>query len=373
MPAFNPASLSVKGKRKSFAVPSVSSLYLRVSETGTKTWLLKYKVGSVQRKYTIGRYPELSLTVAKKEALRIRGSVSLGHDPQEERREDRKALTIKAIAELYIEKHAKPRKRTWANDAKQLKRDVLPHIGNLTKVTRQDVAKLIDRVNDRGSPIASNRLLACLSAMFNWAIREGLLEDNPARMISKRGVEQSRDRILTPVEIRRFWRGIDNAHPMSEPVRDLLRLALLTGQRRGEIAQKPEVDNGTWVLRHTKNNRTHRVPLAPMAAEIMSRRKGSFSAHSATRAWDRVRASLGLSDVRVHDLRRTFASNLAQLGVDRVVIAKCLNHVSIDRATITGAVYDRYNYEREKLAAFSLWEQTLAIIIQEDEADTSTK
>jgi hypothetical protein len=94
-------------------VPGVSSLYLRVSETGTKTWLLKYKIGSVQRKYTIGRYPELSLSIAKKEALRLRGSVSLGHDPQEERRQNRKALTVKAIAELYIEKHAKPKKRTW--------------------------------------------------------------------------------------------------------------------------------------------------------------------------------------------------------------------------------------------------------------------
>lgn len=364
MPTFNPASLTVTGKRKSFTVPGVSSLYLRVSETGTKTWLLKYKAGSVQRKYTIGRYPELSLATAKKEALRIRGAVSLGNDPQEERKAERKALTIKAIAELYIEKHAKPRKRTWDADDKQLKRDVIPHIGSMTKVTRQDVAKLIDRVADRGSPIASNRLLACLRCMFNWAIREGLIEDNPARMISKRGVEQSRDRILTPVEIKRFWCGIDTASPMSNDVRDLLRLALLTGQRIGEVAQKPEVDNGVWVLRHTKNKRLHRVPLAPIATEVMSRRKGSFSSHAGTRAWSRVRASLDLSDVRVHDLRRTVASNMAELGVDRIVIAKCLNHVSIDRATVTGAVYDRYNYEKEKRAAFEAWEQRLLSITQ---------
>jgi site-specific recombinase XerD len=117
--------------------------------------------------------------------LRISGSVSLGHDPQGERREDRKALTIKAIAELYIEKHAKPKKRTWEGEEKQLKRDVIPHIGNMTKVTRQDIAKLIDRVADRGSPVASNRLLACVRCMFNCAIREGLIEDNPACMISK--------------------------------------------------------------------------------------------------------------------------------------------------------------------------------------------
>jgi hypothetical protein len=174
MSSFNPSTLSVEGKRKSFAVPGVSSLYLRVSETGTKTWLLKYKVGTVQRKYTIGRYPELSLPVAKKEALRIRGSVSLGHDPQAERKEERKALTVKAIAALYIEKHAKPRKRTWRNDEKMLNRDVIPHIGNMTKVTRHDIAKLIDRVVERGSPIASNRLLACVRSMFNWAIRDGL-------------------------------------------------------------------------------------------------------------------------------------------------------------------------------------------------------
>ena len=138
MPNFNPATLTVEGKRKSFAVPGVSSLYLRVSETGTKTWILKYKAGSAQRKYTIGRYPELSLPVAKKEALRIRGSVSLGHDPQAERREDRKALTVKAMAAMYLEKHSKIRKKTWKCDERSLSRDVIPHIGNLTKVTRPD-------------------------------------------------------------------------------------------------------------------------------------------------------------------------------------------------------------------------------------------
>jgi integrase len=252
MPSFNPAALTAKGKRKSFPVPGVSSLYLRVSETGTKTWIIKYKAGSIQRKYTIGRYPELSLPVAKKEALRIRGSVSLGHDPQAERKEDRKALTVKAIAALYIEKHAKPRKRTWENDQRMLNRDVIPHIGNMTKVTRQDVAKLIDRVAERGAPIASNRLLACISTMFNFAIREGHLEVNPANMISRRGVERSRERVLSDEEIRTFWHGIATASPMSEPVRDVLRLALVTGQRIGECSRKPEVDNGVWILRQTR-------------------------------------------------------------------------------------------------------------------------
>jgi integrase len=71
---------------------------------------------------------------------------------------------------------------------------------------------------------------------------------------------------------------------------------------------------------------------------------------------------MGLSDARVHDFRRTFASNLAELGVDRIVLAKCLNHASIYRATVT-AVYDRYSYEKEKLAAFTLWEQKLLRII----------
>ena len=372
MPSFNPAALTVEGKRKSFSVPGVASLYLRVSESGTKTWLLKYKVGTVQRKYTIGRYPELSLPVAKKEALRIRGSVSLGHDPQADRKEDRKALTIRAIAAMYLEKHAKLRKKTWKSDQRQLNRDVIPHCGNMTKVTRHDIAKLIDKVAERGSPIASNRLLACVRSMFNWAIREGHIEVNPANMISRRGVEKSRERVLSDEEIRTFWYGIKTAKPMSDPVRDLLRLALLTGQRIGEIARKPEVDNGVWILRQTKNSRTHRVPLAPMAAEIMSKRRDSYSSHAASRAWGRTRKQMGMSDARVHDLRRTMASQMAQLGVDRVVIGKCLNHISVDRTTITGAVYDRYSYEKEKLAAFTLWEQRLLSIIQDPERVSST-
>jgi integrase len=223
MPSFNPATISVTGKRKSFAVPGVSSLYLRVSENGVKTWTLKYNVGSLQRKYTIGRYPELSLAVAKKEALRLRGVISLGNDPQGERKAKRAALTVKDIADLYIEKHAVPKKRTWESDRRHLDRDVIPFIGRQTEVTRRDIAALLDRVADRGSPIASNRLLACLRGMFNWAIREGHLEHNPAQNLSRRGIERSRERVLSDEEIVRFWHGLATAKPMSEDVRDLGR------------------------------------------------------------------------------------------------------------------------------------------------------
>jgi integrase len=363
MPSFNPANIIVTGKRKSFAVPGVSSLYLRVSENGTKTWTLKYKLGSLQRKYTIGRFPELSLAVAKKEALRLRGVISLGSDPQGERKAKRAALTVKEIADLYIQKHAMPKKRTWEADRRHLDRDVLPFIGNQSEVTRRDIAELLDRVADRGSPIASNRLMACVRGMFNWAIREGYVEHNPAQNLSRRGIERSRERVLSDDEIVRFWQGLPKAKPMSEEVRDLLRIALLTGQRIGEVTRRPEIADGVWILRQTKNGHVHRVPLLPMAAAIFARRTQGYGRFAATRAWTRVRASLGFADVNVHDLRRTMASQMASLGIDRVVIGKCLNHISIDRATITGAVYDRYSYEKEKVEAFRRWEEKLEHLI----------
>jgi integrase len=168
---------------------------------------------------------------------------------------------------------------------------------------------------------------------------------------------------LSEEEIAAFWHGLAPAKPMSDGVRDLLRIALLTGQRIGEVTRKPEIADGVWILRQTKNGHLHRVPLMPMAAEIFARRKRSYGGHAATRAWTRVRASLGLADVNVHDLRRTMASQMASLGVDRVVIGKCLNHVSVDRATVTGAVYDRHGYDKEKRTAFALWEEKLDKVI----------
>jgi integrase len=237
------------------------------------------------------------------------------------------------------------------------------HRFRLDEIDRRKVATLLGQIETSSGPIARNRLRATLSAFFAWAIAEGLVEINPVQGTGKAN-EGSRERVLTPEELRTLWRSLGD-----DRFADIIRLLLLTGQRRSEIAglQWDEVDLGRGMIvlppARTKNKRRHELPLSRQALAIIERqpRRNSSDYLFGERGFNnwnadgaRLDQRLGIAAWCIHDLRRTAATGMAELGVQPHIIEAVLNHVSGHKAGVAG-IYNRARYEGEMRSALQRW------------------
>jgi integrase len=371
-------------------------LVLRVTPRGVKSWAVVYRRRSDGRKrrYTIGNYPAVTLTEARDRAQQVLAAIARGDDPAGESQTRRTAITFARLAETWIQRHGRPNKspRALHDDRLMLKNDILPLIGPMKadEVSKRDVIAVLDRVVDRGARVRSNRVLALLRAIYRWGLAEDLVTSDPTLGVRPRTIERPRDRVLTDEEVRAFWCSLEVA-PMGASVRTILKLALLTGQRIGEIAGMAKTElslsagNPVWTQSgaRRKNRELNRVPLSPMAEnlirEALSRAgNGSYvfpsakgdlpiGPHAATRALVRARPMLAMAHFRVHDLRRTVATGMASLGVNPHTISLVLDHISAIRGTVTGAVYVKYAFDREKREALETWERHLIQIVESSE------
>lgn len=308
-------------------------LSLRVRPSGVRTWFLCYRHARRYRRFTIGRYPEIGLAEARKRAL---AGLRDG-DPAGSRVA---GLTFGALADRYLTKWAEPRKKSWQRD-KWMVHVIYGHAAHwqqrpVADITRGDVRLLLEKIPGSVFP---NRVRSLLSKIFAYAVQEDLVSTNPVTGTG-RNIERSRDRVLTDSEIILIWRTGNPVH----------MLRLLLGARGGEIQgmRQSEIDGSTWTIppERSKNGRSHVVPLAPLAMEILA-----SVDHVGDRLFAFRPAPVGIDGVRGHDLRRTCASRLSALGVPRVVIMKILNHVD---PSVT-AIYDRHGYEAEKRVALERW------------------
>jgi integrase len=328
--------------------------------------------------------------------MELRAAIARGDDPAAHRAAFRKLETVDELLDRFLKDYARARKRSAAEDERIFKKDVRPYIGQhkLGTVTRQDVLALANRVKDRGAGVAANRAVAALRKAFNWAKAEGhMAGENPAAGIEPRVKERSRDRVLSADEIRSFWTGLDKAK-MAPGTKIALRLALLTGQRIGEIcgAERVELNlsKAEWLIPgdRTKNGREHAVPLPRLAVKLFqdavslagestyvfpsrprsngNAAKQPLASHGVAHAMLDAREDLGLAKTpaTAHDLRRTVASNLAAMGFGENVVSRLLNHSSTVNRTVTGAVYVRYDYAPEKRRALEAWADELDRIIR---------
>jgi integrase len=374
---------------------------IRVSPHGRKSWVFMYWVDGVQKRMTFGVYSAMPLVEAHTALAKAREILAIGGDPggqlTKDKAEHRRSPTVNQLMDEYIEKWAKPRKRTWEEDARMLSKDVIPYLGRrkAKDIKRRDIILLIDEIVDRGSPIAANRTLRIIKKMFSFAVKRGVLDASPCMEIDAPAKENHRERVLTEDEIKMFWLGLENAK-MSDGTKLALKLLLVTAQRKGEVTQADwaEIDlkKGWWTIpkEKSKNERTHRVPLSKMAIDILKQAKEfsgdskwvfpsikgrSITPRSISRAIrnNSKKKSKGspkhtppygdffkIDHFTPHDLRRTATSMMTGLGIPELDVSKVLNHAI---QTVTSKHYNLYSYDNEKQTALRKWGRKLEAII----------
>jgi integrase len=387
--------LRARGAR--YEVGDLSGVRVVVHPSGRKAFVLRPRLYGKPIKITLDALPP-DIAAARDEATPILRMVRAGQDPRTVAadQESARPITFKELADDYIKRYAKPRKRTWEEDQAQLERDVLPRWGQRTaaSITRRDVLALLE-AKAQTAPTRANRLLACIRKLFNWAVEVDLLQGSPAAGVKPPSRENSRDRILSDAELIAFWRATGR---MGWPWGPYLRTLLLTIQREGEVAGmvRPELDLQAeaplWTLAavRTKAGRVHDVPLSPPVVDMLADAPeivvdgttGATSQLVFTRAGKamvsfshlkRELDKLMLAELRraakeagsdpskvevepwvLHDLRRTGASYMASRAVPVPVVAAILNHAPGSSQGIT-AVYNRYRYTAERRAALEAW------------------
>ncbi len=397
------AKPSPNGARLDYGIKGEHGLRLRVTgdKAGnvSKIWSLLYTRRSDGKKcrLTLGEYPALSLAEACRLAGRHRNAARDGQDPATERREARQAMTFRDLAELWFERHAKVKKRSWPEDERMIRCNLLPALGAIKAdaVSKADVLRMVHAIMDRGAKYQANRNLSLVRTVFNWGLNHDLVQANPALRIPMPAEEAERTRVLAPNEIRLFWAGIPSS-PMTRPIQIALQISLCTGMRIGEIltARKAELNlaESLWAIPGrrplpwekkpeggTKNKLDHLLPLSATAAELFVEAAGlarnsewlfpspreyglrPVGEKVASRAWGRARKAIGLPDVRVHDCRRTFGTIAGGLGFDDFKIGVCLNHKTA-RGKVTG-IYNRFEYLPEKRALVTAVEARLRAIL----------
>jgi integrase len=354
-------------------------LCLRISHEGLRTWTLFYRTGAIQKRLTLGRYPAVSLADARDLARGAQLAVAKGGDPSADKKAARSVTTFADLANVYLTQYAKRTKRTWKDDERTINAELLPRWKSrpAAAVTRKDVREALNAMVERGAPIMANRVRALVSKMYNWAIQNDIVDANPVVGVAKPGREQSRERVLTEDEIRRFWEACDTQNPR---IAAWCRLRLTTAQRGGELLKMrwQDLEGPWWTIpgEFVKNGQGHRAYLnetsraalgtVPKTEDSEWVFPGAFMGdvpHVSRRIAKEGRA--GIPDFRGHDLRRTAASYMTSAGVPRLVVKRILNHSEKD--DITG-VYDRYSYDREKKKALDQWERRLQAILTKQTA-----
>jgi integrase len=353
-------------------------------------------------------------------------AIGRGADPAGDVQERKQAETFAEIAAEWIERHGGTNKgvRTLRDDRSMLERHILPAIGGMkaVEITKRDLIRLFDRVANKpdartvGGDVPRrmthrpNRVFELVRSICRWAVGRDLLQVDPTWGMSPPiKIETPRDRELSPDEIRQLWLALDRAPvrkrttkaiargeratfagdlPMTRATALTLKLALATGQRIGEVAgiAISELDLNdvapVWTIPagRSKNGLANRVPLSPFTVRLIgearqlapnsdwlfpsARGSGPIDPHAPTKALARARVAIGIENFRIHDLRRTAATRMAEMGIAPHTISLILNHVSARQGTVTGKVYVQYSYDREKREALGKWGERLEEIVR---------
>lgn len=324
----------------------------------------------------------MSLTQAHTQEAKAREQISESIDPGNElvttRHLERKGFTVKDLVSEYLEKYAKPRKKSAQEDERILEAYIIPKLGRrkACRIKRRDIIEILDEISAR-APVQANRVLACTRKMFSFALEREIVESNPCFGISQPNKEKPRERVLSDDEIKTVWNKLPKC-PMSTRMQLALKLLLVTAQRKNEIVnlrwEELDFNKEVWTIpsEKTKNGKAHLVPLSPLALDLLEELKndsewvfpseineGPFTCQALDRAVRNSREVFKIPQFTPHDFRRTTATKMTELGISRFDVSRVLNHTD---QSVT-ARYDRNEYLSEKKRAIKVWSQYMQNLV----------
>jgi len=356
---------------------------LRVRKDSHRTWVVGYRSpGRRYRRVTLGDVAKLSAEQARTEAKRIFGDLTRGIDPLAERQAQRlgAAKTLRSVIDTYLErKQAKLRPSSYRMAAAYLTnpRYFGPlHSSGIADISRADIAVRLTRIEKESGPLVARAARAALAALFTSAWKAGIVPQNIVVATEAPAPAQDRKRVLDDDELVAIWKSCGD-----DDYGKIIRLLMLTGCRRNEIGglrwnEIGKNDKGKPIIAlpadRVKNKRTHVLPLLPMAQEIIDavpKRGDYLFGSTGFTGWSAGKAALderlaGVADWRLHDLRRTVATWMAEHGkVLPHVIEAVLNHYDGHRSGDHGR-YNRAPYEQQIRAALALWTNHLRSLVE---------
>ncbi len=349
---------------------------LRVSASASKAFVLLYYQGSRKRRYTIGRYPEISLSQARTEAKRLLAEITLGNYPNAQ---ETAVLSFSQALDEFVAIYLKQNNRpTTARETERILRRDFASLSDraLNTIASDDVAKILDALIDR--PSMANHAFAAIRKMMNWCYERQYLDSVPTARMKPPAKTTSRDRILSNTEVKAIYKA---AVSIGYPFGHIVQLLTLTAQRRNEVATMQwdhiDLDKRTWTIpaELTKANRPHTIPLTDTLVVIIDNiprlnemllfpargtRDRTYSGFSKGKV--RLDKICGVSDWALHDLRRTAATGMAQQNTPPHVIERVLNHTTGTLGGVAG-IYNRFGYIDEMREALTAWGEHILPIV----------
>lgn len=352
------------GKRYYIGDSKVRGLQLAVHSSGNKTYFLRSSVKGKQHRIKIGCYSKLTIEQARKEAKKLDSLITLGGDPQEEKRKERNQLTFKELYEFYYNQHAEVFTKRPKDNKDMMKKHVFPVIGDLKvgQITKEKLRKLHLGIGEIRSGATANRIITVVSSVFTFCIKHDYYAGtNPCSGIKKFSTS-SRDRFLSKEELSSFFEAIEQEEDL---FKHFFQMLLFTGARKGNVLSMKWADIDFSLRRwripdsQTKNKEVNIVVLSDEVINLLLERKEANSKNEPPslyvfpgvgkngylddpkRAFNRIRKRMGKDDIRMHDLRRTLGSYMAISGASIPIIGKALNH----KSQISTAIYARLSQD----------------------------
>lgn len=346
-----------KGKRYTVYDTAIPKLGVRVTDTGCKSFLVLKLFNNRTLRVTLGKYPEMTIFNARKKAMEELKKISDGINPNEEKNKLRSEMTLKELFHEFMERYSKKTKKSWKHDEREIPR-FLSHWFNrkLSNITTQQVQLLHEKIGDENGRYQANHLLERLSSMYNRAIEWGWDGKNPCVGV-KKFKTQSRDRFLLQDEFPRFAKALIEEENIV--ARNYIMMSLLTGARKSNVLamrwEEIDFSREIWRIPDTKNGYPQDVPLVSQAIELLKDIKETAinewvfpspileNGHlqDPKKAWKRILKRAGITNLRIHDIRRTMGSYEAITGTSLLTIGQSLGH----RSTGSTEIYARLTNE----------------------------